>query len=246
MTTANHDERTLEMILAGTPRRVVDALQGTSAEALREVDASREALGLLGLALAPVAPRPEARARLAAALDAVARPARRPAVVVMDMLVDHLTPGSALEVPRAREIVPAMQRLLDDARRAGTPVIYLVDHHDPGDPELDVWGVHNVGELRDEVWGALAPAPGDAVVAHRAYSGFVDTDLEALLRGMDVNTVELTGCLTEIHLFATAVDALQRGFVVEVPEALQAGSSALAEKVVLKTLSVMVPVAPLR
>ncbi len=53
------------------------------------------------------------------------------------MLVDHLTPGTSLHVPRAVEILPAMERALADARADGRrPSIYLVDHHEPGDPEL--------------------------------------------------------------------------------------------------------------
>jgi len=91
----------------------------------------------------------------------------------------------------------------------------------------------------------IAPVGDDLVVTHRTYSGFFGTDLDAQLRAKGVDTLVLTGCLTEIHLFATAVDALQRGYNVEVPEALQAGSSALAEQVALKTLSVMAPVQPL-
>lgn len=245
MSSAPPDPRTLDMLLAGTPARVVDALQGTSPEALAEVDALRETLGCLGLALPPVSLSSGARARLEAALAALPSPARRPALVVMDMLVDHLTPGSSLHVPRAVEILPAMERALADARADGTPVVFLVDHHEPDDPELDVWSVHNVGAPRDDVWPSLRPRDAELVVPHRTYSGFFGTDLDASLRSRGVDTLVLTGCLTEIHLFATAVDALQRGYRVEIPGALQAGSSELAEAVVLKTLSVMAPTAPL-
>lgn len=244
MSSADPHERTIEMLLAGTPARVVDALQGTSDDALREIDALREALGAQGLVLAPVEVTAASRLRLRDALARESPRPHRPALVVMDMLVDHLTPGSALEVPRAREIVPAMVQRLAEARASGTPVIYLVDHHEPGDPELGVWGVHNVGEPRDEVWPSLRPLDDELVVPHRVYSGFHGTGLDDALRARGVDTVVLTGCLTEIHLFATAVDALQRGYRVELPEGLQAGSSALAEQVVLKTLSVMVPVQP--
>lgn len=245
MSSVTPDPRTLDMLLAGTPARVVDALQGTSPEALAEVDALRETLGSLGLALPPVAPSPGARARLEAALSALPAPTRRPALLVMDMLVDHLTPGTSLHVPRAVEILPAMERALADARADGTPVVFLVDHHEPDDPELDAWTVHNVGAPRDDVWPSLRPLDHELVVPHRSYSGFFGTDLDVSLRARGVDTLVLTGCLTEIHLFATAVDALQRGFRVEVPGGLQAGSSELAEAVVLKTLSVMAPTAPL-
>lgn len=245
MSSRDPDPRTIEMLLAGTPARVVDALQVTSDEARSDLDLLRDALGSLGLELAPVAVTSASRERLADALAHAPQPTRRPALVVMDMLVDHLTPGRALEVPRARDIVPAMQRSLDEARAAGVPVVYLVDHHEPGDPELEVWPAHNTGEPREDIWPALRPVGDDLVVAHRTYSGFFGTDLDAQLRARGVDTLVLTGCLTEIQLFSTAVDALQRGYKVEVPEALQAGSSALAEQVALKTLSVLAPLQPL-
>lgn len=243
MGSAHDEERTLQMLLAGTPLRVLDATQVSSPEARADLDATREALGLLGLALDPVPVRETSRDRLAAALDALERPPRRPALVVMDMLRDHLTPGAPLEVPRARAVVPAMRRALEDARRDGVPVVYLCDHHDPGDPELDAWGTHNTGDPAEEVWPEVAPAPGDVVIPHRTYSGFFETRFDDVLRARGVNTLVLTGCLTEVQLYVTAVDALQRGYRVEVPEALQAGSSPLAEQVTLKTLSALVPVA---
>jgi nicotinamidase-related amidase len=125
-------------------------------------------------------------------------------------------------------------------------VLYLCDRHEPGDPEFDAWGAHNVaGTEGAEVWPELAPREGDAVVPHRTYSGFAGTELERELRARGVDTVVLTGCITEIHLFVTAADAMMRGFGVEVPPDCQAGSSPLAEAVALSALSVMRPLEPM-
>jgi nicotinamidase-related amidase len=231
----------IDRILAATPARAVDAALAGKGEALAEVDAVREAVASLGLALAPVAPSPAARARLAAALDALPEFTPKTAVVVVDMLVDHLTPGCALEVARARNIVPAMRQRLAAARAAGEPVIYLCDHHEPGDPDLLQWPDHNLGDPRASVWPDLAPAADDLVLTHRHYSCFSETALDATLRAAGVNTLEITGCITEIHLYATAIDALQRGYRVAVPAALQAGSSEGVEQVILATLSVLRP-----
>ncbi len=234
----------LARILAGTPSRAVDASLAGQSALLAEVDETREVVGVLGLGLDPVAPSAGLRARLLAALDAVPVVTTKTAVVVVDMLVDHLTPGSALEVPRARDIVPAMSARLSAARAAGEPVLYLCDHHEPGDPDLLNWPHHNTGDPAASVWPALAPQPGDVVIAHRHYSVFSDTALDQTLRGLGVNALEITGCITEIHLYATAIDALQRGYRVTVPGALQAGSNELTEQVILGALSVLRPVEP--
>ena len=142
------------------------------------------------------------------------------------MLNDHLTPGSSVEVPRARDIVPAVAARLDAARAAGLPVVYVVDQHDPDDADLDLWTTHNVaGTTGGEVWPALAPKDGDTIVTKPTYSAFAASDLDGVLDGLAVDTLVLTGCLTEVGIMATAMDALQRGYAVEVPPDAQAGSS---------------------
>lgn len=231
----------LEKLLAGTPARVLGGLSGSDPDVLAAIDADLDALAAIGLSLDPVAPSPGLRDRIAKAIGAVPASPRRAALLVVDMLVDHLTPGAPLEVPRARDIVPAVRDRIDRAHRSGEPVIYLVDHHEPGDPELEAWPEHNTASPRDDVWPALAPAPNDTIVTHRSYSGFYETRLHEVLQGLDVNTVVVTGCITEIHLFATATDALQHGYRIEVPPECQAGASPAAESVILGSLTVMAP-----
>src|SRR5438105_539238 len=101
-------ERLLEMLLAGAPDRVIDAVASAVPEDAADAAALRGSLALLASAAAPVAPSPSLRARI---LGAAARPRRpqRPVIVICDMLNDHLTPGRPLEVPRARDIVPALK-----------------------------------------------------------------------------------------------------------------------------------------
>lgn len=236
----------VEKLLLGTPARVLKGLSGNDPDVCDAVDADVEALAALALSLEPVAPSPSLRDRVAKAIGAAPSTSRRAALLVVDMQRDHLTPGCPLEVPRAREIVPAMKARLERARRDGEAVIYVVDHHDPGDPELDAWPSHNTGAPLDDIWPELAPTGSDTIVTHRSYSGFFESRLDDVLRSIDVNTVVVTGCITEIHLFATATDALQRGYRVEVPRDCQAGSSPEAEAVILSTLSVMAPTLPHR
>ena len=63
---------------------------------------------------------------------------------------------------------------------------------------------------------------------------------------MRIDTLVLTGCLTEIGIMATATDAMQRGFAIEIPPDTQAGSSPFAEAAALGTIGVMAPFGPAR
>lgn len=244
----NELARLMELVLAGRPDRVTQALLAT----LSSADAQTYAAVESALAehaqseVAAIQPDAAAKDRLLAAFAQKQLPARR-AVLVLDMIVDHLLPGRPLEVPRARAIVPALVESLTLFRRDAVPVVYVLDHHQPGDPDLESWGQHAVaGTEGAEIWPALAPHPGDLLVHKPTYSAFLGTNLQEVLDDVRCDTLVLTGCLTEIGLMATAMDALQRGYALEIPRETQAGFSLLNEHMALGVLSVMAPYAPAR
>lgn len=232
----------LQRLLAGAPAHVLDAEAYGNGHATVALADAREIFATIALGAQLAVPAPDLRARLADALQSRPHRTQKTALLVMDMQVDHLTPGGKLEVPRARNVVPALVQRIANARKENTPIIYLCDRHDTNDPELEDWGAHNViGSMGANVWPELAPSANDKVVYHRTYSGFFDTELESTLRALDVNRLVLCGCLTEVHLYLTAGDALMRGFEVEVPADSQAGHSETSEHVALTMLRALVP-----
>lgn len=235
----------LAFALGARPERVTDAMVARQPAHVRaELGVVHDTLAALALDAEPVAPSPELRDRLMQTI-VQRRRAVRAAILVVDMVNDHLRPGAALEVPRARAIVPALRERLMRARGEGVPVIYVVDEHSADDADLDFvegWGAHNIaGTDGAEVWAELAPEPGDRIVKKPTYSAFTGSTLDALLGDLRVDSLVLTGCLTEIGLMATAKDALERGYAVDVPPDAQAGSHPDLERSTLATLAAMVP-----
>lgn len=139
------------------------------------------------------------------------------AVLVIDMLNDFV--HGALKVERAAGIIPNIKRLLEHARGRGIPIIYANDSHLPkGDKEFQLWPEHAVaGTWGAEVIDELKPGVGDYVVRKRRYSAFYSTDLDLLLRELDVDTLILTGLVTDICVQHTAADAFFRGYRVIIP-----------------------------
>lgn len=238
-------EQLLEMILHGTSPRIIDTVVEISPADAADLVELRNALADVALAeAAPVRPPPSLRERLLASKPRVRRP-ERPVMIVLDMIQDHLTPGKPMEVPRARAIVPAMQKRLAEARAKSVPVIYVCDTHPPDDVDFRDWPVHAVeGTPGADPWPALAPEKGDHLIRKRTYSAFTGSDLGPLLDDLRADEIILTGCLTEIGVSATAHDALQRGFVVTIPPDVQAGASEIAERVTLLSLALMPPFNP--
>ena len=140
----------------------------------------------------------------------------KPAILVVDMLNDFVT--GALGCDRAREIVPASAQLLEAARKAGVPVIYCNDCHIKDiDRELKLWGDHAIkGTPGADVIPELAPTDKDYVVPKRRYSGFFQTDLDILLKELDVHTVVITGLHTHMCCRHTSADAYCLGYDVVV------------------------------
>jgi nicotinamidase/pyrazinamidase len=239
-------EQMLEMLLKGTPDRVLDALVTPSAEDTAELLELRSTLAALALDAPKAAPPPALRARILGARPRLLRP-KRPVLLVLDMIQDHLTPGLPLEVPRARLIVPAVQQKIAAARASSTPIIYVCDAHEEGDPDYahGAWPKHAAaGTAGADVVPELAPAPGDHLVSKPTYSAFTRSNLAPLLDDLGADELILTGCATELGLAATATDALQRGFVVTIPPDCQAGVNPLAEQLTLLTISTMPPYDP--
>ncbi len=238
----------LASVLSGRHERVTDAAVARMRPEQRAVfRCVGDAVATLGRAEEPIAPSPELRDRVLKTFASRRAQTTRRAVLVVEMIRDNMMPGRPLEVPRARAIVPALARRIDAARAAGTPVVYVVDRHSADDPDLENWGAHAVaGTEGAEIWPDLAPVAGDRVVTKPTYSGFHATNLESVLDELAVDTLVLTGCATEVQLMATATEALQRGFAVEVPADCQAGISETGERVALGVFSVLAPYAPAR
>jgi nicotinamidase-related amidase len=140
------------------------------------------------------------------------------ALIIVDMLDDFV--GGALANPRAQAMVPALERLLEHARSNGWVVVFSNDAHEPGDPELVVWGEHAMaGTPGAQVIAELAPRPGEREIVSdkRAYGAFDGTGLDEQLRALGVDEVVLTGQHTHICVRHTAYGALIRHYRITVP-----------------------------
>ncbi len=140
------------------------------------------------------------------------------ALIIIDMLDDFV--DGALANPRAQAIVPNLQRLLAHAREAGWIVVFSNDAHQPGDPEIAVWGPHAMaGDPGAEVIKALAPieGPREIISPKRFYGAFEGTGLDEQLKALGVDEVVMTGQHTHICVRHSSYGAMIRGYRITVP-----------------------------
>ncbi|MDQ3548677.1 MAG: cysteine hydrolase [Chloroflexota bacterium] len=136
-----------------------------------------------------------------------------------------------------KAVVEPTARVLAAARRSGMSVVYLkmefsADLSNAGGtdaPNLIKHLALGVGELVaapdgresrvliEDTWctdilPALAPEAGDIIVSKHRYSGFFETNLDAILRERGITSLVFTGCTTSVCVEATLRDAFYRDY----------------------------------
>jgi ureidoacrylate peracid hydrolase len=164
------------------------------------------------------------------------------AMVVVDMQNDFGAEGgmfdrAGIPISAIRSVVAPTARVLAAARGAGMQVVYLTmqfepDLSDAGGPDAPNLLFHKrlgIGDpvkapdgrggrvlVRDtwntEILSQLAPEDGDIVVPKHRFSGFFETDLDAILKERGITSLIFTGCTTSVCVESTLRDAFFRDY----------------------------------
>lgn len=144
---------------------------------------------------------------------------RRPALLVVDMVRAYVDPDSPLYAGVEDTVAPAA-RVIASAREAAVPVIYTEVVFQAGGldggvfyrkvPALSVFcGRTPLGRILPE----LAPRDDELVITKQYASAFFGTSLASTLTAAGIDTVVIMGYSTSGCVRASAVDAVQHGFV---------------------------------
>lgn len=158
---------------------------------------------------------------------------RRPALIVVDMQNDFVRVGAPLEVPQARDVIPAHRDLLAHFRARSLPVVFLRWVSVENDPYLALlprfsWVEHldektaacrpgfrrwysDIGQEADgaAVIDELEPRADEAQIDKRGYGGFLGTTLHEHLQSLQVESLIVTGVVAEICVEDTVRQAFQ-------------------------------------
>jgi nicotinamidase-related amidase len=149
---------------------------------------------------------------------------RRPALLVVDVNVGFTDPASPLHCD-LDDVVAAIARLLDEARRAQLPVVYTTVSYDEGDKLTAAAFIDKIPALLTleagsrwvEIDPRIAPLTGEPVLNKLFASAFFGTALSSLLAAAGCDSVIVTGASTSGCVRATVVDAIQHGYRPLVP-----------------------------
>lgn len=125
-----------------------------------------------------------------------------------------------INIAHMQRVIAPIRRLVEVGRRHGIPQIWT-RHGTRG--AIDAGAFHKLrpqlgqGGLRQGTWGyqlldAIGAQDEDWIVEKTRLSGFFQTNLEVILRGLKAETVLFTGVLTNQCVAATSKDAMFRDF----------------------------------
>jgi ureidoacrylate peracid hydrolase len=178
---------------------------------------------------------------------------RRSALLIIDIQNDFIHPSGwsgrhVPDGPTLRHVIPAINGLIDGARRAGVPCAYVTMEHGPDVDEANYQARYAARGMASDIlcaagtWGAqldkelLVPRPEDLVLPRHSYDGFAGTSLDGWLRSRRVESVVGTGVVTNLCVQTTIQHAFALGYYVAVAEDATAAATPAEHDMTLDNL----------
>jgi nicotinamidase-related amidase len=136
------------------------------------------------------------------------------------LLVMDVQPGtvSRIEKNESQSYLEKLRRTVDAAHIKGIPVIYVVVGFRPGFPEINAQNKSFSRIKGRPMEGMVNPVPEiepagtDIVVTKRRVSAFTGSDLEVILRSMDIKHLILAGIATSGVVLSTTREAADKDY----------------------------------
>lgn len=169
------------------------------------------------------------------------------ALIIVDVQNDFL-PGGSLPVPAGDEVIPNLNRYIAAFLFRELPIFATRDWHPPdhcsfhqqGGP----WPAHCIAGTQGAAFPANLEIPCDTHIISKAtsrekdaYSGFSETELDAMLKSAGISGVFIGGLATDHCVLSTVRDALNQGYDIFVLKDAVRGLDADATSAALEEMA---------
>lgn len=148
----------------------------------------------------------------------------RTAVVAVDLQQDCISQNGSWPILNGDSLVTNAEIALEACRAKGLPIIYTQHWLDPRgidallhEPVIDGRPTHGIaGQANSAFHPRLLPRERDIIVRKQRWSGFHQTNLDLILRRMDVKHLIMFGVWTEACFETTVWDAIARDYRITI------------------------------
>ena len=130
------------------------------------------------------------------------------ALLIIDVQNDYF-PGGSNELVRPLEAEKRIQELIAESRTCGRPIVYI-QHFNPPDDTFFLEGT-----IGAEISDRIRPQPDDRVIIKRYPNSFLETELDAYLKSLQVDTLIVCGMMTHMCVDTTVRAAMDYGYQVK-------------------------------
>lgn len=118
------------------------------------------------------------------------------------LIVIDLQTGVIANAYRRDEVLATVNSLVEHARQARTPVVWVRHYDEELTQGSDAW----------QIAAELSPAPGEAIIEKNYRDAFEGTDFEPVLAALGVGRLIVAGAQTDFCVRSTLHGALARGY----------------------------------
>lgn len=165
--------------------------------------------------------------------------AEKYALIIIDMQNDFVLPGAPACVAGAYATIPCIRRLLDFFRINGWPVFHVIREYRADGSDIEFTRLPGFLEKKSyavagtrgcDIVDDLAPIDGEYRVIKKRFSGFMNTELDFMLRRTGATHLVISGTQYPNCVRSTIFDAIAYGYpVVNVTDATSAQTQQIAD-----------------
>lgn len=148
-------------------------------------------------------------------------PAPAQALIIVDMQNDFVLPGAPACVAGAQATLPKIREALAFWRQAAWPVVYLYREYRRDGSDIEETRLESFlkgkrfclpGSEGAKIVEAIAPRPAEYLVMKNRFSGFMDTELDFILRRENIGAIAVCGTQYPCCVRSTLVDGICYGY----------------------------------
>ncbi|MDH5444816.1 MAG: cysteine hydrolase [Gammaproteobacteria bacterium] len=150
---------------------------------------------------------------------------KKSALMIIDMQKDFVLPDSPSCIPGAYVTIPNIQKILGSFRHHNLPIFHIVREYREDGSDIEKFRFDEFvsgskcaipNTVGCEVVDELKPVDGEYRIVKNRFSGFMNTELDLILRRIGVTDLFVTGTQYPNCVRATVFDAVALGYDVTV------------------------------
>ncbi len=161
------------------------------------------------------------------------------ALIIVDMQNDAVLPGAPMYIAGAQTTIPQLKKLLEHFHKKYLPVFHVIREYRADGSDIEITRLDNFlakgsyltpGSKGAEVIKELTPSGNDYIIIKNRFSAFMNTELDFILRRLNVAQIVVCGTQYPNCIRATIYDGVSYGYeVINITDATSAQTPEVAK-----------------